>query len=139
MLITSPIRHFLWGKVNYLPVMLILLIYVAPLISMAVSIHTASAMHHHSAPVMDMSKQAHRSDLAHHDHQAMQAEPHDHGWCGYCDLLASIAATVSLAFVILTAMLVLMLSRIDVAPQLDLSFAYLFPTPRAPPVSLSTL
>lgn len=136
MLATSPIRHFFWGKINYLPVMLILLIYLAPLISMAVSINTASAMHHHSASMMEMPKEAHSADSTHHDHQAMQAEPHDHGWCGYCDLLANIAATVGVSVAIPPALFVLTLSGVDVAPQLGLSFTYLFPTPRAPPVSL---
>ncbi|MGO1295898.1 MAG: DUF2946 domain-containing protein [Vibrio sp.] len=77
--------------ISQLALFAILLIYVAPLISMSV----VMTRHHplmtptsaESSPMMSMS--------------SSDAQSHHGGWCKYCDLLASLHATTSLALTIL--------------------------------------
>ncbi|ANQ16917.1 DUF2946 family protein [Vibrio natriegens] len=128
-----------------------LLIYVAPLVSLSVAFFNTYQIAHHSPNMnimsaasptqIDSSHQNYASDhAAHSSHQAVekghhqsQNSHHQHGWCGYCELLANISATPLFALFIPMSLFALV-TRINV-PQSDIGrcFSHLFPTPRAPP------
>ncbi|NVC94072.1 DUF2946 domain-containing protein [Vibrio natriegens] len=140
------------GKFQYLPVVLMLLIYVAPLVSLSVAFCNTYQVAHHSPDMymmsaasptqIDSSHQNHdRHHATHSSHQAVekgrlqsQSSHHQHGWCGYCELLASNSALLLFALFIPMLMFAL-IARIKV-PQSRIGrrFSHLFPTPRAPPI-----
>lgn len=132
--------------------MLMLSIYVAPLVSLSVAFCNTYRVAHHSPDMNMMSAtsptqidSSHQNHDSHHaiysSHQAVekghhqsQSSPHQHGWCGYCELLANSFAIPLFALFIPMPMFAL-IARIKV-PQSHIGrrFSHLFPTPRAPPI-----
>lgn len=116
-----------------------LLIYVAPLVSLSVAFCNTYQVAHHS-PDMYMMSTASPTQID-SSPQAVekgrlqsQSSHHQHEWCGYCELLASNSALPLFALFIPMLMFAL-IARIKV-PQSRIGrrLSHLFPTPRAPPI-----
>ncbi|MFH0258102.1 DUF2946 family protein [Vibrio rumoiensis] len=125
-LVTMSFRR----RVLYLPVVLILLIYLAPLVSMSVVLADRANTSHHMMVKMDGD--AHSTH--HSDHHSSTDSHHQHGWCGYCDLLATLSATHGALPLVVAAIFCLVAILTAVGVQSGRCLSYLFPTPRAPPV-----
>ncbi len=143
MLSPLHIKSNLRSKIQCLLVALILLIYIAPLISMSVAFYVQSKTH--SSHVMMVSSHS----ISESTHKAHKASPHQHSskshdhsvhhahaWCGYCDLLANISATLTTVAIMPSAMLIFIALLAIEQVRLGQSFSFLFPIPRAPPNSL---
>ncbi|WP_264923603.1 DUF2946 domain-containing protein [Vibrio gangliei] len=116
---------------------LILLIYIAPLISMSVAFYVQSKTH--SSHVMmasshSLSESTHKASPHQHSSKSQDHSVHHaHAWCGYCDLLANISATLTTVAIMPSAMLIFIALLAIEKVRLGQFFSFLFPTPRAPP------
>lgn len=127
------IKSLVKGKCRYLPVVLVLLIYVAPLISLSVMLCSPKHTSHHSSNTeMVLTDDSHHPSKK--DHHQSEPSHHQHGWCGYCELLAN-NSVLPLFALFMPLLMLALICRIRIfQSRIGFCFSYLFPTPRAPPI-----
>lgn len=110
-------------RLAWLSLFAMLLLYIAPLISMSMSMPLGNGM-------PSMSAQ-------HHQHAAATKQAHASAhmsWCAYCDLLPRLHGVFNLTLPLITATFLLIYRVIATHYQADISFLRPLYRPRAPPL-----